>query len=80
VRRKFTALAATAATAAALGLAGLATTPAMADHDDEGPASGSPGDDTIVVPINDSAAGGTYFQPFTRAYAGATSEGTPVYV
>jgi hypothetical protein len=32
------------------------------------------------VPINDSAAGGTYYQPFERAYAGETPDGTPVYV
>ncbi len=67
-------------TAATLCAVGLTAGPAVADHDYEGPASGSAGDTTIVVPINDSAAGGTYFQPFTRAYAGATDEGTPVYV
>ena len=66
--------------AATLCAVGLAAGPAVADHDYEGPASGSAGDTTIVVPVNDSAAGGTYFQPFTRAYAGATDEGTPVYV
>ena len=66
--------------AATLCAVGLAAGPAVADHDYEGPASGSAGDATIVVPVNDSAAGGTYFQPFTRAYAGATDEGTPVYV
>ncbi|WP_454777628.1 hypothetical protein [Georgenia muralis] len=32
------------------------------------------------MPINDSAAGGTYYQPFERAYAGETEDGTPVYV
>ena len=69
-------LTAAATVAAVVGL----STPAVADHNYEGPASGSPGDDTIVVPINDSAAGGTYYQPFTRAYAGETAEGTPVYV
>jgi hypothetical protein len=72
-------LAVTTAAATMLGLIGL-TAPATADHNYEGPASGSPGDDTIVVPINDSAAGGTYYQPFERAYAGATADGTPVYV
>lgn len=79
MRRKLIATAAGAAAAVALGLVGPGT-PAAADHDHEGPASGSPGDDRIVVPINDSAAGGTYYQPFERAYAGATPDGTPVYV
>ena len=58
-------------TAATLCAVGLAAGPAVADHDYEGPASGSAGDATIVVPINDSAAGGTYYQPFERAYAGS---------
>ena len=49
-------------------------------HDDETAASGTAGDARIVVPINDSTAGGTYFQPFVRAYAGTTPEDTPVYV
>jgi hypothetical protein len=69
-------LTAAATVAAVVGI----STPAVADHNYEGPASGSPGDPTIVVPINDSAAGGTYYQPFTRAFAGETSEGTPVYI
>ncbi|HYH33525.1 MAG TPA: hypothetical protein VD814_00090 [Nocardioides sp.] len=69
-------LTAAATVAAVVGL----STPASADHDYEGPASGSAGDPTIVVPVNDSAAGGTYYQPFTRAYAGTTSDGTPVYI
>src|SRR3954468_18450704 len=43
--------------------------------------SGKAGDTTIVVPINDSTAGGTYLQTFVRAYAGQTPDGkTPVYV
>ena len=55
--------------------------PAYADHTDEPPADlGSAGDQTITVPINDSAAGGTYYQTFERAYAGATEDGTPVYI
>src|SRR5688500_11545941 len=66
--------------AAALAVVGLAG-PAMADHTATPPADfGSAGDATIVVPINDSEAGGTYYQPFERAYAGATGDGTPVYV
>ncbi|WP_166845073.1 hypothetical protein [Isoptericola sp. BMS4] len=39
-----------------------------------------PGDESITLPINDSAAGGTYSQDFDRAYAGETPDGTPVYV
>ena len=65
---------------AVLTVAGLAT-PALADHTTTPPADpGSAGDDFITVPINDSAAGGTYYQPFRQAYAGATPDGTPVYV
>jgi hypothetical protein len=41
---------------------------------------GEPGDDTMLVHINDSAAGGSYHQEFERAYAGATPDGTPVYI
>ena len=66
--------------AATVSAIGLTAGPAVADHNYEGPASGSAGDETIVVPVNDSAAGGTYYQPFTRAYAGETDEGTPVYI
>jgi hypothetical protein len=65
--------------AAALAVVGLAG-PAMADHTDEPPADyGSAGGETIVVPINDSAAGGTYYQPFEKVYTGS-ADGTPVYV
>lgn len=61
-------------------MAGLAT-PAIAEHSDTPPADyGTAGDDTIIVPVNDSAAGGTYYQPFEKAYAGETEDGTPVYV
>ena len=74
------ALAAVTACATAITMTTLAA-PASADHSDEPPAdSGSAGDDTIVVPINDSEAGGTYYQPFEKVYAGTTSEGTPVYI
>jgi hypothetical protein len=66
--------------AAALAVVGFAS-PAAADHTAEPPADlGSAGDATIVVPINDSEAGGTYYQPFERVYDGATDDGTPVYV
>ncbi len=73
---------ATAAAAALslISIGGLAP-PAFASHSYEPPADlGSAGDEVITVPINDSAAGGTYYQPFERAYAGATEDGTPVYV
>ena len=39
-----------------------------------------PGEDTLVLPINDSEAGGTYDQDFTRVYANTTPDGTPVYI
>ncbi|MEU1973189.1 hypothetical protein ABZ477_16155 [Microbacterium sp. NPDC019599] len=44
------------------------------------PALAAPGDGTITLPINDSAAGGTYDQDFTLAYENATPDGTPVYI
>jgi hypothetical protein len=63
--------------AAALALAGFAS-PAMADH---APGhEGSAGDETLVVPINDSTAGGTYDQVFERAFVGTSTDGTPVYI
>jgi hypothetical protein len=66
--------------AAVLSLTGLAS-PALASHTAEPPADpGSAGEASITVPINDSTAGGTYYQPFDLAYSGATPTGTPVYV
>jgi len=66
------------ATVAAMGMMGL---PAHADHSTTPPADyGSAGDPTITLPINDSHAGGTYYQPFERAFAGETEDGTPVYI
>ena len=41
---------------------------------------GTAGEDTIIVPINDSTAGGTSYQPFEIGYSGTTPEGTPIYV
>ena len=41
---------------------------------------GEPGDATMLVHLNDSAAGGSYHQVFERAYAGTTPDGTPVYI
>ncbi|MGH1563572.1 hypothetical protein [Mumia sp. DW29H23] len=63
---------------AAVGLATLTLSATSAPAHAQ--AVGSPGDPTITVPINDSAAGGTYDQDFTRAYAGTTPDGTPVYI
>ena len=34
----------------------------------------------MLVHLNDSAAGGSYHQPFVRAYAGTTPDGTEVYI
>lgn len=62
--------------AGALLLTAAASLPAVAAADPEN----LPGDDVITLPINDSAAGGTYDQDFDKAYAGATPDGTPVYV
>jgi hypothetical protein len=65
---------------AALTVVGLAS-PALASHSDTPPANpGSAGEGSITVPINDSTAGGTYYQPFDLAYSGETPTGTPVYV
>lgn len=44
------------------------------------PALAAPGDDTITLPINDSEAGGTYEQDFTKVYSNTTPDGTPVYI
>ena len=64
-----------AALCGVLGAALLALTP---------PASAAPlnvpGEPTLTLPINDSEAGGTYDQDFIRVYAGATPDGTPVYI
>src|SRR4051794_32895991 len=61
--------------ATALTLATAIAAPASAAG-----AAGSPGDDVLTLPINDSEAGGTYDQDFQRAYAGTTPDGTPVYI
>ena len=61
--------------AAALALVATSAGPAVADDH-----LNQPGEPTLTLPINDSAAGGTYEQDFTRAYAGATPDGTPVYI
>jgi hypothetical protein len=61
--------------AAALGASviGTAAPAAMAS-------SGSPGDATIEITINDSHAGGSYDQTFDLAYSNTTTTGTPVYI
>lgn len=63
------------ASAAGLIMTGLIAGPAQADDHEN-----SPGEPTITLPINDSAAGGTYSQDFTREFAGQTPDGTPVYI
>src|ERR671913_711283 len=66
-----------AATVGAVALALVATSVAPAHADDH---LNLPGEPTLTLPINDSEAGGTYDQDFTRAYAGTTPDGTPVYI
>ncbi|WP_307038782.1 hypothetical protein [Agromyces ramosus] len=55
----------------------VATAAAPANADDH---ENLPGEPTLTLPINDSEAGGTYDQDFTRVYAGVTPDGTPVYI
>jgi hypothetical protein len=61
--------------AVAITLVATATAPAQADDHEN-----LPGEPTITLPINDSEAGGTYDQEFTRVYAGTTPDSTPVYI
>lgn len=61
--------------AAAITIAVASAAPASADDHEN-----LPGEPTITLPINDSEAGGTYDQDFTRVYAGETPDGTPVYI
>ena len=42
--------------------------------------SGSPGDATITITINDEHAGGSYDQTFEKVYDNTTTSGTPVYI
>lgn len=61
--------------AAALGASAIGTAaPAVMAS------SGSPGDPTITITINDSHAGGSYDQTFEKVFADATTTGTPVYI
>ena len=64
-----------AALAGVTALAFTVSAPAQADDHEN-----LPGEPTITLPINDSAAGGTYDQNFTRVYANTTPDGTPVYI
>ena len=73
LRAPRSAIGALAVGAAAITIAAASAVPAAA-------ADSAPGDETITLPINDSAAGGTYNQDFTRVYAGVTPDGTPVYI
>jgi hypothetical protein len=61
--------------AIAVTLVATATAPVNADDH-----LNLPGEPTLTLPINDSEAGGTYNQDFTRVYAGETPDGTPVYI
>jgi hypothetical protein len=63
-----------AATAALVGSGVAVATTALAHTE------GEPGDDTMLVHINDSAAGGSYHQVFERVYGGTATDGTPVYI
>ncbi|HEU4756036.1 MAG TPA: hypothetical protein VFS72_05185 [Agromyces sp.] len=69
------AIGAVAVGAAAITIAVASAAPASADDH-----LNLPGEPTITLPINDSEAGGTYDQDFTRVYAGETPDGTPVYI
>jgi hypothetical protein len=60
--------------AATIGLSAVAVPAQASDH------KNLPGEPHITVPINDSAAGGTYDQVFTLVYSNATPDGTPVYI
>jgi len=42
--------------------------------------SGSPGDDTIIMTLNDSEAGGSYDVTFELVFDESTADGTPVYI
>lgn len=61
--------------AAALGVSAIGTAAPAALA-----SSGSPGDPTITITINDSHAGGSYDQVFEKVYDNTTTTGTPVFV
>lgn len=67
--------AATSIAVAAAAFVAASAMPAQADDH-----LNLPGEPTITLPINDSEAGGTYDQDFTRVYAGTTPDDTPVYI
>ena len=60
----------------ALAMTLTSVVPALAAPGDDT----APGDGTLTVPLNDSEAGGTYDEQFTKAYSGVTPDGTPVYI
>ena len=62
------------AAGAAMTLAALGTTAAQAHT------VGEPGDDTMLVHLNDSEAGGSYHQTFELVYDETATDGTPVYI
>lgn len=62
------------------GATALAMTTTMALPASANDHENLPGELVLTLPINDSEAGGTYDQDFTRAFAGATPDGTPVYI
>src|SRR5688500_3621191 len=73
-RRSRRAVATVVVGAMTIGLSAVAAPAQASDHEN------LPGEPTITVPINDSEAGGTYDQEFTRVYSGTTPDGTPVYI
>jgi hypothetical protein len=64
--------------AAALGASLMATTAPAAPT--ARASSGSPGDATITITINDSHAGGSYDQVFEKVYANTSGTSAPVYI
>jgi hypothetical protein len=54
------------------GLTGLTGTAAAAEA--------TPGDASMTIQVGDDVAGGSYAIEFVKAYAGATPDGTPVYI
>jgi immune inhibitor A len=66
-----------AAVLAGITAVGLTLTAVPAQADDH---ENLPGEPTLTLPINDSAAGGTYDQDFTQVYSNTTPDGTPVYI
>jgi hypothetical protein len=55
----------------------VAAVPAASAQDASGQ---SAGDETLTIDVGDDYVGGSYALTFERAYAGATADGTPVYI